>query len=165
MPKRSFATENCSLARTMELVGDSWSLLIVREALLGASRFDQFQACLGIARNVLTVRLRKLADNGIFESIPLADGGKRLQYRLTDRGFELVTLIGAAMQWGDRNLFKPGRHPVRIVDQATGHEIPTLELRSSTGQALDVDRLDFLPGPGATAMTRRRLAARTPPVR
>jgi DNA-binding HxlR family transcriptional regulator len=102
--KREYEGQDCSIARTLELVGERWTLLIVRDAFLGVHRFDDFQASLGIARNVLTDRLGRLVDAGIFERVRYSERPERYEYRLTEKGVELRVALLALMQWGDRHL-------------------------------------------------------------
>lgn len=94
----------CSIARSLELVGERWSLLIVRDALLGVRRFDDFQKSLGIARNVLADRLNGLVEDGILERVPYQERPERFEYRLTEKGADLLPAVIALMHWGDRYL-------------------------------------------------------------
>jgi DNA-binding HxlR family transcriptional regulator len=102
MQRKSFSGMNCSIARALDEVGEWWTLLIVREAAHGASRFDDFVRELGISRNILAVRLDRLIELEIFERFSLANGGSAEGYRLTAKGEDLYPLIVALMQWGDR---------------------------------------------------------------
>src|SRR5258708_26172666 len=113
--KTDLSQLNCSLARTLEVVGDWWTLLIVRDASLGVHRFGDFQKSLGIAKNILAARLERLAANGILER-----GGseRRPAYQLTDRGRALLPALVALMQWGD--LWVSGSKPPGIVSDETG---------------------------------------------
>jgi DNA-binding HxlR family transcriptional regulator len=89
MKRTSFATMNCSVARTLEVIGEWWTMLVVREAFNGVRRFDDFQARLGIARNVLATRLQSLVDHGILERRLYQEHPQRFEYRLTEKGFDL----------------------------------------------------------------------------
>jgi DNA-binding HxlR family transcriptional regulator len=114
---RDYEGQNCSVARTLELVGERWTLLIVRDAFLGRRRFDEFQESLGIARNILTDRLAKLVDHGIFERIRYQERPERYEYRLTDKGRDLRVPLLALMQWGDQHLSPtPPRIARRLSD-------------------------------------------------
>ncbi|MCX5199555.1 helix-turn-helix transcriptional regulator [Streptomyces sp. NBC_00249] len=104
MLPRTYEGQDCSLARSLEVIGERWSLLIVRSALLGVKRFDGFLGSLQIARNVLTNRLARLVDLGILERVPYQDKPVRYEYPLTPMGRDLTTAVIALMQWGDRNL-------------------------------------------------------------
>ncbi|MFI5621320.1 winged helix-turn-helix transcriptional regulator [Streptomyces sp. NPDC051567] len=104
MLRHTYEGQDCNLARTLEVVGERWTLLIVRSALLGVRRFDGFLGNLDIARNVLTNRLTRLVDHGIMERVPYQDKPVRHEYRLTPAGHDLTRAVIALMQWGDRNL-------------------------------------------------------------
>lgn len=104
MLRHTYEGQDCSLARTLEVIGERWSLLIIRSALLGTTRFDGFLGNLGIARNVLSARLVRLVDHGIMERVPYQDKPVRHEYRLTGAGRDLTRAVIALMQWGDRNL-------------------------------------------------------------
>ncbi|MCB5165619.1 helix-turn-helix transcriptional regulator [Streptomyces bambusae] len=104
MLKRTYEGQDCNLARSLEVIGERWSLLIVRSALLGVKRFDGFMGQFPIARNVLTARLARLVELGIMEKVPYQDKPVRHEYPLTPMGRDLATAVIALMQWGDRNL-------------------------------------------------------------
>jgi DNA-binding HxlR family transcriptional regulator len=149
MPGKTDLSElNCSLARTLEVVGDWWTLLIVRDAFLGVRRFGDFQKSLGIAKNILAVRLERLAANGI-----LVRGGseKRPDYQLTDRGRALLPAMVALMQWGDRWV-SANKPPVVVTDEK-GRPVASVTLKSSGGD-VSARTVRFHPGSGATARTR-----------
>ena len=116
MLPRTYDAQVCSIARTLELVGERWTLLVIRDAFLGMRRFDEFQESLGIARNVLSDRLRRLVDAGILERVRYQEHPERFEYRLTERGRELNTALIALLRWGDRYLAPDG--PPRIVEHA-----------------------------------------------
>src|SRR6516164_3558924 len=109
---------NCSIAQSLEVIGEWWTLLVVREAMLfGARRFKEFQGAIGIADNILTERLRKLIACGVFERIPASEKVRRGDYRLTDMGRDLFPIMIALMQWGDRWI-AGSRTPVKILEKA-----------------------------------------------
>lgn len=137
---REWTDPTCPVARTIDLVGDKWSLLIVRDAMDGAAAFTDFQQRLGIARNILTDRLRKLVDHGILATAT-APGGKRRTYELTPAGEDLFTTIVALRQWGERHAFARNEAHSVLVD-ATGTTLA--ELRPETRK-----------GKPATAITTR----------
>ncbi|WP_218021209.1 winged helix-turn-helix transcriptional regulator [Nocardia crassostreae] len=127
-PAREWTDPTCPVARTIDLVGDRWSLLIVRDAMDGATAFTEFQQRLGIARNILADRLRKLVEHGIL--VPAtAPGGKRHTYELTTAGRDLFTTVVALRQWGERHAFRDGESHSTLVD-ATNTPLP--ELRPET---------------------------------
>ncbi|GLY26616.1 helix-turn-helix domain-containing protein [Micromonospora sp. NBRC 101691] len=104
MHYRLSSVQACSLARALDVIGDRWTLLIVREALQGTTRFDGFLRSLGISRNILTDRLNTLMGVGVLDRVPYQDRPTRHEYHLTDRGRELVPVVMAVTQWGDRHL-------------------------------------------------------------
>ncbi len=119
MARTDFSQMDCSIARTLEVVGERWALLIVRDALYNVRRFDDFQADLGVARNVLTDRLGKLVSHGVFERHQYEDRPPRYEYRLTEKGRDLLPVILALMRWGDRWESDPGP-PVRLTHRTCG---------------------------------------------
>ncbi|GAA2409677.1 helix-turn-helix domain-containing protein [Streptomyces glaucosporus] len=104
MLRHTYEGQDCNLARTLEVIGERWTLLIIRSALLGNKRFDEFLESLEIARNVLTKRLTRLVEHGVMERVPYQDRPVRYEYRLTPSGRDLTRAVVALMQWGDRNL-------------------------------------------------------------
>jgi DNA-binding HxlR family transcriptional regulator len=136
MRRTSFSDMNCSVARTLEQVGEWWTLLIIREAFFGTRRFGEFQAHLGIAPNVLSARLQSLVGHGILRAVSESENGRVLDYRLTDKGRDLFPVIVALLQWGDRHAPVPGGPPVRIVDRERGHPIAPMQVRSEDGRVL-----------------------------
>ncbi|SUA80972.1 Uncharacterized HTH-type transcriptional regulator yybR [Nocardia otitidiscaviarum] len=121
----------CPVARTVDLVGDRWSLLIVRDAMDGAATFTEFQRRLGIARNILTDRLRRLVDHGVLTT-STAPGGKRHSYALTPAGQDLFTLVVALRQWGERHAFDTGEARSTLVD-LDGGAIAPLRAENAAG--------------------------------
>lgn len=149
MPRLKPNTSTCSVARALELLGDRWSFLLIREVIFGTRRFDDFAAHLGIARNVLTTKLAALVDAGIFEQRPLHQDARRLGYHLTEMGEGLLPALVALVQWGDRWLQTPDTVPLRILEQTTGEELPPVQLLGRAGKPLGRRDLDWAPGPGA----------------
>lgn len=131
------------------MVGEWWSLLILRDAFLGATRFEQFQRDLGIARNVLTQRLRHLAAQGILERRPISAKGTRHEYLLTEKGRDLFPLLLAATQWGDKWVPHPRGRRLYFVERASGKPLRELRATSATGKPLDSDQIEAKAGPGA----------------
>lgn len=127
----------CPVARTLDLVGDRWSLLIVRDAMDGARAFTDFQHRTGIARNILTERLRRLVDRGILERQP-APSGRRHVYALTDAGRDLFAVIVAARQWGERHAFAPEEAHSVLID-STGEPLPAMRPADSRGRPVGVE--------------------------
>lgn len=147
---------NCSIANALELIGEWWTILILREAFFGTRRFEDFQQHLGIARNILTARLRKLCDSGVLERVPIKEGAKRHEYKLTPMGRDLHPTLIALTQWGDRWLHQDGA-PVKFVEYSTGEEIADVTILTKDGRKLDARDMVLIPGPGATDETRERL--------
>jgi DNA-binding HxlR family transcriptional regulator len=131
MKRKSLAHSPCPVARSLDAVGEWWSLLIVRDALMGKRRFGEFQQSLGAARNILAARLRKLVACGILEQVTARNGARR-EYVLTDRGRELGMVLLALRLWGAKWLFAPHEREV-LVERASGEAIG-LELRTQAGR-------------------------------
>lgn len=134
MQRKIWADANCPMARAVDLIGEWGSLLILREAFGGVTRFDDFQERLQMSRNLLTARLKKLVAGGILVRKPVAENAKRLEYVLTPMGEDLATTIVALRQWGDRWLFAPDPHPADMVDAVDGTTLAPLEVRSANGR-------------------------------
>lgn len=150
MYRKTFDGMNCSIARSLEQVGEWWSLLIVRECTLGTRRFDDFQRRLGIARNVLTARLSRLVEVGVLERV-LAEGcEKRAEYRLTDKGEALYPVLIALMQWGDK--WCGHQAPLQLVEHSTGLPVEPVALRVGT-RTLGLRDVRLQAGEGATERT------------
>jgi DNA-binding HxlR family transcriptional regulator len=120
MERKSFEQMDCSVAQCLEVVGDWWTMLVVRDAFRGVHRFDEFQSRLGIARNVLTARLAKLVDAGVLERRAYQDNPPRYDYVLTDKGRDLWPVLTALRQWGDRHAAPHGPR-VEVVHRECGH--------------------------------------------
>ncbi|MBG0809054.1 helix-turn-helix transcriptional regulator [Methylosinus sp. H3A] len=153
-----FPSQTCSVARALEIVGEWWTLLIIREAFLGASRFGEFERNLGIAKNVLSQRLSKLVACGVMERVEAPGRGNPRDYRLTEKGRDLFPVLIALMQWGDRWAAAAGP-PLRLLERATGEEIATLRVTAASGEKLAPEEVRIEPGAGADERVRRRLAA------
>lgn len=122
MLPRSYENQVCSVAGSLEVVGDRWTMLVVRESFLGTRRFDDFQRALGIPRTVLTSRLSRLVDDGILFRTPYQDHPKRFEYRLTEKGVELWPVIVALLKWGDRWVMD-GNAPMLLLHVGCGGSI------------------------------------------
>jgi DNA-binding HxlR family transcriptional regulator len=158
MSRSRFSEENCSVARALEVLGDWWTLLVVREAFVGTRRFADFEANLGVSKNVLTARLAHLVDHGVLARVDAGVHGTRYEYELTAMGKDLITVMTALRQWGDRWIFGDGKEPMIVADRRTGRPIPRLLLRDEAGEPLRGKDLEMRPGPGANARTRARFA-------
>ncbi|HEY1398807.1 helix-turn-helix domain-containing protein [Roseateles sp.] len=127
----------CPVARAVDIVGDRWSLLIVRDAFDGITRFGDFQTSLGVAKNILATRLKALVAEGLLEVQPATDGSAYQQYVLTAKGETLFPIVVALRQWGEDNLFARGERHSRLVENATGQTVGRLAVTSKRGDALD----------------------------
>jgi DNA-binding HxlR family transcriptional regulator len=127
----------CPVARTLDLVGDRWSLLVIRDAMDGARSFTEFQRRTGIARNILTDRLRKLTTHGLLAQRP-APSGRRHEYLLTDAGRDLFPVVLTLRQWGERHAFAPGEARSILVDEH-GIPVPEVSPTSADGAPLDTE--------------------------
>jgi DNA-binding HxlR family transcriptional regulator len=137
MVKRtSFEHDECPIARSLNAIGDWWSMLIIREAWFGSSRFGEFQKKLGLARNILTVRLRALVDQGILTTAPASDGSAYLDYLLTPKGRGVFPILVALRQWSEAFDARPEEIATILVDKQTGRPVRKLELRSEDGRLL-----------------------------
>jgi DNA-binding HxlR family transcriptional regulator len=148
---RDYETQVCSIARTLEIVGERWTLLIVRDALLGLRRFDDFQVSLGVARNVLADRLRRLVEHGILERVRYQERPERFEYRLTERGRELSIAVLALMHWGDRYLAGPAGPPRLAEHVGCGGGVEERHVCQRCGRVLGTGEVAVLPGPALTA--------------
>jgi DNA-binding HxlR family transcriptional regulator len=158
MKNDTFKLQSCSIARALELVGEWWSLLIVREAFLGTRRFNEFEKNLGIAKNILARRLAKLVEGGVLERTAVVGKGNPRDYTLTARGRDLLPVIVALMQWGDRWSYGNGQTPLCLRDRKNGQELPAITVRSASGEPLSFGDILVEPGPSANDAIRRRFS-------
>lgn len=128
--------EFCPVARSVDLIGDRWSLLIVRDAFDGVRRFGDFQRSLGVARNILATRLRRLVEVGILETRDASDGTSYQEYVLTPKGESLFPVVVALRQWGEKNVFKRGERHSLLIDKRTGKPIPLMVPKDKDGKVL-----------------------------
>jgi DNA-binding HxlR family transcriptional regulator len=149
MLNNSYENQTCSIAAALEVVGERWSLLIVRNVFLGLRRFDEMQDNLGVARNVLQTRLTRLLDAGVLEKRLYCERPPRYEYRLTDKGLDLWPTIVALMQWGDRYA-APAGPPVVLEHRGCGGALDEHRVCERCGKALEVSEARALPGPGAS---------------
>ena len=148
MRRASFEDMNCSIAQALEEIGEWWSLLIIRDAFLGVTRFDDFQERLGIARNVLNQRLSHLVDEGVFERVAYNEHPPRYDYVLTEQGRDLWPVVVALRQWGDKHVVGRGNEPIKLRHEACG-SITTAHLAcDACGERLSARDARVVPGPG-----------------
>jgi DNA-binding HxlR family transcriptional regulator len=149
--RKSFEGDGCPVARSLDEIGDWWSMLIIREALFGVRRFGEFQKKLGLAKNILTVRLRGLVEHGILRTAPASDGSAYQEYVLTPKGHGVFPVLVALRQWNEEFDASPGQIATTLVDRENGRPVRKLELRSQDGRLL---------GGGDTTLKPNALAKR-----
>jgi DNA-binding HxlR family transcriptional regulator len=149
--KREYETQTCSVARSLEVVGERWSLLIMRSVFLGVHRFDDLREELGITRSVLTTRLERLVDEGVLKRVPYQQRPPRHEYRTTAKGRELFPVVLHLLRWGDAHYPEPDGAP-RIVEHAgCGGRPDDHLLCDRCGEPLDLLNTASRPGPGLVA--------------
>jgi DNA-binding HxlR family transcriptional regulator len=158
MQRKSFGGMPCPIARSLERVGEWWSILILRDAFAGMTRFDEFQKSLGIAPNMLTRRLTALVEAGLLERRQYNQHPPRDEYLLTARGRDFRPVLLAMMAWGNRH-FAPEGATVLIVDAATGATVDPVLVDRTTGRPVDSPDYVLAPGPAASKALRRRLGS------
>ncbi|WP_328473068.1 winged helix-turn-helix transcriptional regulator [Streptomyces sp. NBC_00448] len=134
-----FDDSDCPVARSVDAIGDWWSLLIVRDAFDGSRRFGEFQRSLGVAKNILTARLRALVAAGVLDTAPASDGSAYHEYVLTPKGRGLFPVVVALRQWGEQNLFAPGEPHSELLDRRQGRPLRALEVHAADGRRLTPD--------------------------
>lgn len=151
MERTSYQASNCSIARTLQVLGEKWTLLIIREVFYGSTRFEQFHSVLSCPRNLLSERLSKLVDEGILERSEYREPGSRArkEYHLTDKGRELMPILLALGEWGDRHKADPAGPPVLRRHAGCGKEMH-LAMTCSAGHVVtSLDEIELVDGPGA----------------
>lgn len=161
MGRKRFGEMNCGVAQALEALGDWWTLLIVRDAFFGARRFGEFERSLGIAKNILAARLRRLVAHGVFERVAVGTAGDRYEYRLTAKGQALLPVLVALREWSDEWVYGRGHEPIVFRERATGRRLPRLRVTNRDGVELKSKDILATPGPGASLETRQRLTPRT----
>ncbi len=144
MLKRDYEGQDCSIARALEVVGERWSLLIIRDAFLGLRRFEQFQESLGIARNVLTDRLNRLVEEGILDRVRYSERPERFEYRLTPKGRGLQIALVGLRQWGDEYL---SEKPPRVLRRKSDKRPVVAALVPEGTDVLRPNELESVPAP------------------
>jgi len=143
MRHKSLKANLCPVARSLDTIGEWWSLLIVRDALSGVRRFSDFQKSLGLAKNILSARLKKLVACGIMEQVPASDGSAYQEYALTQKGRDLFPAIVALRQWGESYLFSRGEKRFQVLDKRT-RKPPRLEVQNAKGEILTANDLELV---------------------
>jgi DNA-binding HxlR family transcriptional regulator len=155
MQRKSFGEMHCPIARSLERVGEWWSILILRDAFLGLTRFDQFQKSLGIAPNMLTRRLNDLVESGLLERRRYSEKPPRDEYILTERGQDFRPVLWAIMAWGNKH-FAPEGESVIVVDRQTGARAEPILMDAISGRKMDPSQFVATAGPAANESLRAR---------
>jgi DNA-binding HxlR family transcriptional regulator len=145
--RKSFAGMHCSVAQCLEVVGEWWSMLIVRDVFLGVTRFDEIQQRLGISRNILQQRLAHLAEHGVLERVSYSEHPPRFEYRLTAKGRDLWPVLTAMRQWGDKYA-APDGPPLQIIHKDCGHVANAVMTCSRCGEHIGTGDVRVAAGPG-----------------
>ncbi len=132
---RTYDSQICSVAGSLEVVGERWTLLIIRDAFMGARRFEEYQRRTGMARNILAARLNRLVDEGILERAAYQEHPVRYEYRLTEKGIDLWPVIVSLLHWGNRYVY-PGRAPVLLVHKQCGGAVSEHRICETCGALL-----------------------------
>ncbi len=151
MERKKFSGSPCPIARSLDVLGDWWNPLILRECLYGNSRFDELQSWLGISRNILTRRLAELVEAELLSKQAYQEKPARFEYVLTEKGHDACLVLLALMPFGERWYFKKGQHPIELRDRETGELVKPLVIDANTGKPLDSKTLVPCPGPGFKA--------------
>jgi DNA-binding HxlR family transcriptional regulator len=155
MKRTSLEGADCPVARSLDVIGDWWSMLIIRDAFLGARRFGEFQKSLGLAKNILAVRLRALVDDGILKTAPASDGSAYQEYVLTPKGRGVFPVLVALRQWSEEFDDAPEEIATMLVDREKGRPVRKLELRSQDGRLLGGGDTMLKPNPKARIKSSR----------
>ncbi|PRZ44310.1 HxlR family transcriptional regulator [Antricoccus suffuscus] len=156
MKRTSLANWPCSIARTMDLIGDWWTPLVLREAFAGVQRFDDFQQSLGLARNTLDTRLKRLVEAGLFDRVPYQQNPARYDYVLTEQGRDFYPVLSAIMAWGDKWLAEESGPPVITRHDTCGHQIQARVVCDHCGEPLTSENVTREIGPGFPEKLRGR---------
>lgn len=155
MQRTRFDDMDCGVARALDQVGDGWTILIVRDAFFGKTRFSQFQESLGIARNILSDRLRRLVEHDILGKARLPEPGERYAYTLTKKGRDLWLVLTAMRLWSDRWIFDETEVPMVARERDSGREVAALLAVDRHGEPIEPSELEWAPGPGRRRARRR----------
>ncbi|WP_418130932.1 helix-turn-helix domain-containing protein [Variovorax sp. 375MFSha3.1] len=156
--RKSLKADACPMARALDIVGDQWSLLVIRDAFDGMKRFGEFQQSLGVARNILSDRLKNLVQEGVLELVPASDGTAYQEYVLTPKGKGLFPVVVGLRHWGEAHLYAKGEPHSVLVERDSGKPVPKIELRTRDGKPLDPDAT-FVKKPPATARAAKSRSA------
>jgi DNA-binding HxlR family transcriptional regulator len=148
---------NRSIGHVLDIIGKGWAILIIREAYFGSRRFEDFQQRLGVARNILTNRLKKLCENEVLERVPIKKGAKRHEYLLTKKGKALTPLLIALTQWGDKWVLGDNSEAIIFLDREFEEPVADIRVYSSRGRQLSARDIIVSAGPGASPEAKNRI--------
>jgi DNA-binding HxlR family transcriptional regulator len=157
--RHDYPGQVCSIAKALEVVGERWSLLIVRDVMNGRRRFDELQDGLGIARNVLSARLQRLVDEDILERRVYQSNPERYEYFLTEKGLDLWPALVALLAWGDRHSPNPAGPPMLIVHKECGGRVNDRGTCETCGEVLNARDARAFPGPGLETLALAKRAS------
>lgn len=152
--------EACSVARTVAVIGDRWSLLILRDCFLRVRRFEEFQSRLGITRHLLADRLKKLVRYGVLRRTPYQESPKRFEYILTQRGLDLYPVLMSIVHWGDAHMSDERGRPLLHMHKSCGHDFDPVMICSECGKPVVAKEVHTHPGPGAAPADAADMARR-----
>ncbi len=147
MERKRFEDQPCPVAQAVDVFGDWWVPMLLREAMYGVETFSEFQENLGISKNILNQRLKRLVELGVFEKVPYHNS-LRHRYLLTEKGWDSLSILAAMMAWSDRWVFHQGDYPIELRDRQTGRRVRPVLIDGETGAPLQLERLAMAPGPG-----------------
>jgi len=158
MKRKSNQDSVCPIARSLDVIGEWWSPLIIRDAMLGVKRFSEFERRLGMAKNILTARLKTLVDAGILRVVPASDGSAYNEYDLTQKGKDLLPTLIALRQWGEKYMYDKGDAHSTMLDRRDRKPLAEMQVRSADGRVVGVDDVDVLMPDEPFAKAKRRRA-------
>ncbi len=159
-PRNGSTPPDCPAARALEQMGDWWTMQIVRESIYGARRFGEYQAALGISKNILSRRLKKMAADGLIEKREDPEDARASVYRLTEKGRSLMSILVALVRWGDEWSPSEGGRSIEFMSRATGRKVADMAFLDENGEPVGLTDVRATPGPGAPPALRARLDAR-----
>ena len=161
MERKTFSSSPCSIARSLDVLGDWWNPLIIRECLYGVHRFDGYQKNLGIGRNILTRRLKQLVEEELLERRLYQENPQRYEYHLTEKGYDAARVLLGYMSFGEKWYFDSGKDPIRLYDRQSGNQVVPVLIDAVTKKPIEPQDLYAGPGPGfpeSDAVRRERFA-------